>query len=156
MTNNLLEYFTRHINPETKDVTYKAKLHYPIWLRPQQVMDFVNEMIDLRCNGRICLHSGDDAPLHDMIIFENSSHHFGPHKHPTKSETITPMIGSLSLTIFHGSRSSVSEYKGLEREHSIIIPPDTYHQIKTDAPFCLYREHKVGPFLGTADREFLR
>lgn len=148
--------FSREINPETKSVTYWAK-HLaadPTWVTFEDIAAFEREMTALNCNGRICVHAGPDALLHDMIIFEKTNHVFPAHRHPTKAETILALTNNLTITILR-SRDSKSTYT-LRPESTIVIPPGVYHQIKTHPPYSIYRETKLGPFLGPADREFLR
>lgn len=143
--------YKRSINPDTKAVTYWAR--QPVFFTNQDLLDFEREMEHYHCNGRVCLHSDQSALLHDMIIFEWSQRYFPVHKHPMKSETITPLRNFVRLTVY----SEVDKHYMYTVNESAIytIPANTYHQITTASPYAIYRETKLGPFMGEADREFL-
>lgn len=150
--------FRREIHSDTKAVTYWTLTDdsNPAMFTQTDLGTFERELQELHANGRVCLHRGTDAPFHDMIIFEWSTHYFPIHRHPQKSETITPLRGSLRIILFHSNdRSSRSTYT-VNAGNIFVIPANVWHQIEAVEPHCVYRETKVGPFLGDQDREFMQ
>jgi cupin fold WbuC family metalloprotein len=149
-------YYTRKIDPTTRSVTYWATHHVenPVFLTNTEIFNFEREMSDLHCNGRICLHHDPSALFHDMIIFEWSAHHFPVHRHPSKAETITAIRNHVTIEITDGNVEPVTTWV-ISDHATFIIPANTWHQIQSATPYSIYRETKLGPFLGDADREFL-
>jgi cupin fold WbuC family metalloprotein len=149
-------FYTRKIDPATRSVTYWAKHHAEnhVFFTNTDLLKFEKEMSDLHCNGRVCLHPDPSALFHDMIIFEWSAHHFPVHRHPSKSETITAIRDHVTVEIIDTRVSPLTTYI-INDNATFIIPANTWHQIKTANPYSIYRENKLGPFLGDADREFL-
>jgi cupin fold WbuC family metalloprotein len=149
-------HYRREINPDTKNITYWALPSSDMVMLTRTDLDiFEHEMKMLHCNGRICLHHDTSAPFHDMIIFEWGTHYFPIHRHPAKSETVTPLTNPMRIYLFHKTdRASKSTYV-VPVGHIFVIGPNTWHQLETADPYSIYRETKVGPFLGEKDREFM-
>jgi cupin fold WbuC family metalloprotein len=147
--------YTRVINTNTRSVTYWAKpSDEPIFFANADLVALEKEMSDLHCNGRVCLHPDPSALFHDMIIFEWSAHHFPVHRHPSKSETITAIRNHVTVTLSWVANRPASTYI-INDNSTFVIPTNTWHQIQTATPYAIYRETKLGPFMGDADREFL-
>jgi cupin fold WbuC family metalloprotein len=149
-------FYTRRIDPTTRSVTYWAKHHLenPVFFTNIDLSKFEREMSDLHCNGRVCLHPDPSALFHDMIIFEWSAHHFPVHRHPSKSETITAVRNHVSIEITGTTVAPISTWV-VNDNSTFVIPANTWHQIKVANPYSIYRETKLGPVMGDADREFL-
>ena len=146
-------FFRREVNPDTKSIVYWARPDRDvIYFGKDDLSIFERECRTNRANGRVCLHYDSSAPYHDMIIFEWSIRDFPTHRHPGKSETIMPLLGEVTVVINDGSNKNTY---CIVPGQILLVPPNTWHKISTGSPYSIYRESKMGPFLGDSDREFL-
>ena len=101
-------------------------------------------------NVRVCLHSGPDAPHHDMVILEHGGNYFPPHRHPGKAETFHVVEGELGLVSYNEQGEAVEA--GIIRKGEVYrLAVELYHLVTPMTDIVVYHEAKPGPFRGDKD-----
>lgn len=98
--------------------------------------------------SRICLHSGLDAPVQEMIIALRRESVIEPHKHPrNKPESYHLIEGAMDVSIFDTAGKIVQVIHlrdGGPRMYR--ITGDVWHQPTAVSEFAVYHEVYTGPF----------
>lgn len=101
-----------------------------------------------RC--RICFHPDQDAPAQEMLIAMHRSSYVRPHRHFTKSETLTCLEGTVTTLLFDEAgavteRVPMGPY-GSGRAFFYRMPAGVFHTIHFETEWFIYLETTTGPF----------
>ena len=99
---------------------------------------------------RICMHPGPAANHHDMIILQQRSNSYPPHKHLRKGETYHMIIGKMGCVLFNNN-GKVKKMCVLKKGDIFRVPKKTYHTMLPISKYVIYHESKIGPFLKKRD-----
>jgi len=106
-------------------------------------------------NARLCLHTGPDAAIHDMIIVEHAGCYYRPHKHMTKGETCHAISGRLLFVAFDDDGNVIgSRLLGDGDGLMFRVGAGQWHTVIPVDDQVVYHEAKLGPFLGAGDMVF--
>lgn len=99
--------------------------------------------------SRICIHEGDNSPVHEMFILLKNGGYVRPHKHLKKSESQYIMSGKVTLILFEESgsikqRISLGDFSS-NSPFYYRMPPGQYHSILVESEQVLIHEVIAGP-----------
>lgn len=102
---------------------------------------------------RICFHSGQESPVHDMVIAHKRGSYAPAHKHETKDETYQMIEGRMRIDFFD-DEGKVARTKLLGAPESglpfmIRIPRGVWHATVAESDIIVFHESRPGPFHGT-------
>lgn len=103
-----------------------------------------------RRRSRLCLHKDPQAPVHDMLIVHHRSCYVRPHRHFTRSETLSVLRGTATAILF-GEAGIVSQLvplgaMGSGRVSMYRMPPLLFHGLVIDSEWLVFLETTTGPF----------
>jgi cupin fold WbuC family metalloprotein len=103
--------------------------------------------------ARICLHSGLDSPVQEMIIALCRDSIVEPHIHPShKPESYHLVYGSMKVNIFDSSGCCVQQIHLQQGgAHMYRIRGGVWHQPLAVSDCAVYHEVYTGPFSKEAD-----
>ena len=103
--------------------------------------------------ARICFHSSDQEPIHEMAIALCNGTNLPPHRHKSKYESFTVLEGEATLILFdQDGKVSSQVLLGACQQRFARIPPMTYHTLEVTSEVFVLIETTQGPFL-TNDSE---
>lgn len=101
---------------------------------------------------RICLHSGPDAALHEMIIVQRRGRDFKPHMHARKEESYHMLEGRLRIEFFDDtgktSGSTLLGGPGTGLPMMLRVRAGVWHSTAAETEFAVIHESRPGPFDG--------
>lgn len=122
----------------TKSVRYAAS--------PSCQDDLIQALVEMPfgSNGlrRICLHPDTKSPLHVMLIEANDVMEFPAHSHPS-DELMMLIRGAMTVSFLSQEENKKIELKA---GSLCLIPANTIHLVRFNAPFTVFYEMKAGPF----------
>lgn len=115
-------------------------------------MAFLKEVAagTLRRRCRICFHPDPDAPAQEMLIAMHRSSYVRPHRHFTKSETLTALEGTVTTLLFDEGGAVTTRLPlgpfGGGRAFFYRMPAGVFHTISFETEWFIYLETTMGPF----------
>lgn len=102
---------------------------------------------------RICMHAGQESPVHDMVIAHKRGSYAPPHKHELKEETYQMIEGRLRIDFYDDAGKTVrSKLLGVPESglpFMIRIPHGVWHATVAETEIVVFHESRPGPFHGT-------
>ena len=92
------------------------------------------------------MHSNPSASHHDMIILQQRSNTYLPHKHLKKGETYHVIFGKMGCVLFNND-GKIKKICVLKKGNIFRVPKKTYHTMLPISKYVIYHESKIGPFL---------
>ncbi|MFI5349308.1 MAG: WbuC family cupin fold metalloprotein [Elusimicrobiota bacterium] len=100
---------------------------------------------------RICLHSGPDDAMHEMVIVQRRGLDFKPHKHQTKDESYHMLEGRLRVDFYDDSgrrtRSLTLGSPGSGLPSLLRVRCGVWHSTHPETDFIAVHESRPGPFI---------
>jgi len=101
-----------------------------------------------RC--RICFHPDPAAPAQAMLIAMHASSYVRPHRHFTKSETLTALEGTATTLLFDTAGAVTERVPmapfGTDRAFFYRMPEMIFHTLIFETDWFVYLETTTGPF----------
>tara|TARA_Y100000590_G_C15467492_1_gene918867 strand:- start:162 stop:662 length:501 start_codon:yes stop_codon:yes gene_type:complete len=119
-----------------------------------KLLDFIKKNFKkFKKDLRICMHENSAANHHDMIILQQRSNSYPPHKHLKKGETYHMILGKMGCLLFNNN-GKVKKMCVLKKGDIFRVPKNTYHTMLPISKYVIYHESKIGPFLKKTDSIF--
>ena len=100
-----------------------------------------------RKRARICVHSGVDDTLHEMLIVHAKNIFVRPHKHISKSESFHIMEGVLNIILFNDTGDVVRVIELSEKGNFFYRLSDSlFHTVVPVSDVVVFHETTNGPF----------
>jgi cupin fold WbuC family metalloprotein len=100
---------------------------------------------------RLCAHRSPQDKLHEMFIVHTSGCYVRPHKHISKSESMTILEGEVDVILFNEDGSIRQTVQmGTPGSGKIFyqrLSDPIYHTLIIRTPFLVFHESTEGPFL---------
>jgi cupin fold WbuC family metalloprotein len=101
-----------------------------------------------RC--RLCLHAAPSAAQHEMLIVHGRDAFVRPHRHATKSESLTVIEGEALAFTFDDAGKVESRIRlgvpGSGAQFSYLMPAGVWHGLVIRSPWLVFLECSAGPF----------
>jgi len=99
---------------------------------------------------RLCVHSNQTDPLHEMLIVHDKNTYVRPHKHPGKSESTHIIEGLVDIVLFDDSGKierviSMGNYASGKIFYYRLATP-IYHMLVIRSEVLVFHETTNGPF----------
>lgn len=103
-----------------------------------------------RRRSRLCLHKDPQAQVHDMLIVHHRSCYVRPHRHFSRSETLSVLRGTATAITFD-EVGAVGQLVLLGPAGSGCIslyrmPPQLFHGLVVDSEWLVFLETTAGPY----------
>ena len=98
------------------------------------------------CDVRVCIHEDENSVHHDMILLQNKSNYYTPHKHKLVGDTFYLIEGKLGCFLYSDSGSIIYSCV-LTKGEIFKTPTNVYHNIMPISSKVIYHEAKSGPFI---------
>lgn len=96
--------------------------------------------------ARLCLHSKDEDPFHQMVIVHAQHSYVRPHRHTRKSEALQVIEGDAALIVFDDA-GEVRQVHDLGKGAPLCrIAPGCWHTLLINSPWFVFHETALGPF----------
>jgi cupin fold WbuC family metalloprotein len=97
-------------------------------------------------NVRICLHSGPEAPIQDMVVLAVRDSYYRPHRHLRADESYFAIEGSAAIFQFDQS-GFVLRTDSLEPGRTFLarVPAGRFHCVIPLTEVLVYHEYRAGP-----------
>ena len=119
-----------------------------------KLLDFIKKNFKkFKKDLRICMHPNSAANHHDMIILQQRSNSYPPHKHLKKGETYHMILGKMGCVLFNNN-GKVKKMCVLKKSDIFRVPKKTYHTMLPISKYVIYHESKIGPFHKKTDSIF--
>lgn len=109
---------------------------------------------ELLRRSRLCLHHGNDAPLHEMVIVHHHESRTRPHRHIGKSESLHCIEGELDVVFFDdvGRPNRVIRLGSPAAGRTLLYRIDAplWHTVLVRSEYAVIHEVTDGPFDPTA------
>ena len=102
---------------------------------------------------RICLHQNPKSKHHDMVILQQNTNFYPPHKHLRKGETYHIIKGKMACVLFN-NLGKIKLVCALKKNDIFRTPINIFHTMIPISKYVIYHESKVGPFLRRNDSIF--
>lgn len=99
--------------------------------------------------ARLCLHRGDDEPVHEMLIVLASAVYIRPHRHWNKPESFHLLEGEASAIFFNDNGDVTQEIRlGRNADQAFIyrVSHPIFHTQLVWSPHVVFYEVTKGPF----------
>ena len=121
----------------------------PVAVTKELVADLVARGAGTGQGIRLCLHEGQDALLHDMIVVQYGGQYFHPHEHLEKSESYHMIEGAMGLFVFDDDGKVVDACRMDTSNITVYsVGAGTYHTNFPLTDVAVYHESRPGPFKG--------
>jgi len=98
------------------------------------------------CDVRVCIHASEKSLHHDMILLQNRSNYYTPHKHLKVGDTFYLIEGKLGCFLYEDD--GCIRYSCVLNEGEIFkTPKNVFHNIMPITKTVIYHEAKTGPFI---------
>ena len=115
-------------------------------------IDFLKEAVERTEKGRarLCLHSGEDDALHEMLIVLRQGGYIRPHRHHNKPESLHVIEGEAEIVLFSETGEPVRRFTCAaspgEFPFFYRISEPVYHTQLVRTPYFIFHETTRGPF----------
>lgn len=101
---------------------------------------------------RVCLHTDDEADIHEMIMIHSKPSKVGPHKQLKTSLSYHIIEGELLVELFDDKGSQINDFlisNNKQKETGAIslrLDAKQYRAVSSRSPFAIFLEVASGPF----------
>ena len=118
---------------------------------PQQIAELIAEARSaILRRARICLHSGTDDVLHEMIIALFRDSYVAPHRHRRKTESFHMLAGEIEVVVFDEDGRPIARHT-LSAENPDLprvmrLQQPVWHSVLVRTEYAVVHEVTNGPF----------
>lgn len=111
----------------------------------------IDELIDVmkkeHKTSRICLHSSINDPVHQSVIVTSNKFENRIHYHPTKPETIYPLVGEAVINLYDKEKRKIEEIS-IRKDFQLAatITTNSLHNFTVNSEVFIFLEVSKGPF----------
>jgi cupin fold WbuC family metalloprotein len=139
----------QYVIEETPEVYYAST---PVAVAGDEEIAFLKarsaENPRMRC--RLCLHGAPSALQHEMLIVHHRTSYVRPHRHASKSETLTVIEGEAIAFTFDDSGTVIAALPlgapGSGRSFTYFMPAGVWHSLVITSEWLVFLETAAGPF----------
>ena len=123
----------------------------PVVIVDAEVLAWLKERLDGGSGStvRICLHSGPEATLHDMVVVHRRGGEFKLHKHLTCEETYHMIEGRMRVDLFDDEGRKTGSYligeSGSGLPLMCRVRSNVWHVNVPETEYAIFHESRPGP-----------